>query len=341
MALEDFSVAAFLRGAYDLSGTFHPSKGFEAGLPNFHSAPHADGVLRYGVHFLGGPGVTWRDVPASELGAPDDDDDIGAHFRAAHDWAHERRLGSAFPNLHRFDHGDGRGPVHGLVLLDGELAQRLDVPGSHLGIAHDADARARFRAMHDYAVANGYLTGFPNFHQFDYRDGRGMVHGTVLVRRGQGEWMDVRHEAMRAAAAFVQPSDRALALELLTAHRTLLEDVETCAELSVEARAGFLAAYDREVRHEVDPEADGLLATTTGGSVIRVGLTGWNAVSRPFRKAAMAHMMMHLAGRGAHPNQYDQAYKASDAYVVQACSMPSGLLCQGSGGSWRIARRNV
>jgi hypothetical protein len=43
----------------------------------------------------------------------------------------------------------------------------------------EGDWAARFRATHDYAVRNGFVGGFPNFHQADY--GGGTAYGTMLL----------------------------------------------------------------------------------------------------------------------------------------------------------------
>lgn len=56
----------------------------------------------------------------------------------------------------------------------------------------------RFRATNDYAGTNGFGGGFPNFHQADY--GKGVVHGTLLLKREALEWRDVKIEDLDASS---------------------------------------------------------------------------------------------------------------------------------------------
>lgn len=52
-----------------------------------------------------------------------------------------------------------------------------------------SDIGLRFRMVHQYADAQGFSGGFPNFHQADY--GHGLVYGTLLLRPGFSTWRDV------------------------------------------------------------------------------------------------------------------------------------------------------
>ncbi len=58
-----------------------------------------------------------------------------------------------------------------------------------MGYPNMSDHRRGLAAAHDYAAAQGYAHGFPNFHQADY--GQGVVYGVCLVRPGFAEWRDV------------------------------------------------------------------------------------------------------------------------------------------------------
>jgi hypothetical protein len=58
-----------------------------------------------------------------------------------------------------------------------------------LGNPPGDDVGARFRATSDYATRNGFVGGFPNFHQANY--GRGLVYGTFLFSADAAEWRDV------------------------------------------------------------------------------------------------------------------------------------------------------
>jgi hypothetical protein len=113
------------------------------------------------------------DIPISQLGTPGSFD---ARFRAVNDWAVRNGYAAAFPNFHQADYG--RGVVYGTILLKQGVEKR-DIPASELG--NPANNEARFRAVHDWATRNGYVAGFPNFHQADY--GQGVVYGTILLKK--------------------------------------------------------------------------------------------------------------------------------------------------------------
>ena len=49
--------------------------------------------------------------------------------------------------------------------------------------------RERFTGVNDFAVTNGFASGFPNLHETDY--GNGLVYGTILLQPGTNEWRDV------------------------------------------------------------------------------------------------------------------------------------------------------
>jgi hypothetical protein len=51
------------------------------------------------------------------------------------------------------------------------------------------DIGDRFRQVSNYALTQGFVGGFPNFHQADY--GKGLVYGTVFLRSGFATWRDV------------------------------------------------------------------------------------------------------------------------------------------------------
>lgn len=107
-------------------------------------------------------------------------------FRQVNDYANVHGFVGGFPNFHQADYGCGT--VFGTILVrDGEWK---DIRASDLGNPPGGDWGARFRATNDWAARNGYVGGFPNFHQADY--GNGLVYGTLLLRSGAAEWRDVR-----------------------------------------------------------------------------------------------------------------------------------------------------
>lgn len=108
-------------------------------------------------------------------------------FREAHDWAGAHGYLSGWPNFHQANYGSGT--VYGTFLLPHGSAQWRDVPRAQLGNAAIDDIGAMFRGANDYAVAQGFAAGLPNFHQADY--GAGVVCGVFLVHQGLTEFRDV------------------------------------------------------------------------------------------------------------------------------------------------------
>ncbi len=117
--------------------------------------------------------IDTMDIPISQLGTPSS---FEARFRAVHDWATRNGYVAGFPNFHQADYGQG--VVYGTILFK-EGVEWRDIPASELG--NPANNEARFRAVHDWATRNGYVAGFPNFHQADY--GQGVVYGTILIKK--------------------------------------------------------------------------------------------------------------------------------------------------------------
>ncbi|MES0490911.1 MAG: hypothetical protein ABUK01_13020 [Leptospirales bacterium] len=168
-------VGAKFRAVHD----YAHKTGFSGGYPNFHQADYGKGLVYGTVLLLPGSGAGMRTPFASELGNPPDGP---ARFRAVNDYAVRNGFAAGFPNFHQADYGQG--VVYGIILIPkSNNVVRLDVPAKELG--NPSGFEVRFRAVHDYAVRNGYAGGFPNFHQADYNDGRGVVYGVILLRRLQ------------------------------------------------------------------------------------------------------------------------------------------------------------
>jgi Lamin Tail Domain len=108
-------------------------------------------------------------------------------FREAHDWAKWHGFADAWPNFHEANYGDG--VVYGTICLPSATVDWRDVARSAYAVSHIEDVPAMFRGANDYAVANGYAAGIPNFHQADY--GNGVVYGTFLVKHGKTDFTDV------------------------------------------------------------------------------------------------------------------------------------------------------
>jgi hypothetical protein len=154
--------------------------GFAGGFPNFNEADHGQGLV-YGSVLLRPGASEGREVPAADLGGPDG---FQQRFRAVQDFATANGFVGGFPNFNEADHGQGL--VYGCVLVTAAAGEWRDVPAAELGNA--SGIAPRFRAVQDYATANGFVGGFPNFNEADY--GQGLVYGCVLVKAA-GEWRDV------------------------------------------------------------------------------------------------------------------------------------------------------
>jgi hypothetical protein len=118
---------------------------------------------------------------SSELGNPADND-VGARFRAVHDYAVKNEFIGGFPNFYF----NNETLNYGTILLRQGTAEWRDVPVSELGYPADADVGARFRAVQEYAQNNGFVGGFPNFYFNEI-----LNYGTILLRPGGAEWRDV------------------------------------------------------------------------------------------------------------------------------------------------------
>jgi len=162
----DNDVEARFRAVQD----FANNSGFIGGFPNFYS----DDVRQvYGTILLRQGAAEWRDVSASELGYPPDND-IGARFRAVQIYAQENGFAGGFPNFY----SDNVRQVYGTILLWQGVAEWRDVPKSELGYPPDADEGTKFRAVNAYAVREGFVGGFPNFFYDDVRQ----VYGVILIK---------------------------------------------------------------------------------------------------------------------------------------------------------------
>ncbi|MBN1964603.1 MAG: hypothetical protein JW910_08145, partial [Anaerolineae bacterium] len=144
--------------------------------------------------------VAWRDVRETELGWPNSSD-VGKRFRATHDYASRYGFAGGFPNFYEATYPD-TGLVYGTILVKVEGAEWRDVSAAELGHPDPNDVGQFFRAVNDYAAANGFIGGFPNFHMITEPD-RGVVYGVVLLNGEAAEWRDVS----AAELGYPDPSD--------------------------------------------------------------------------------------------------------------------------------------
>jgi murein DD-endopeptidase MepM/ murein hydrolase activator NlpD len=155
------------------------SQGFAGGVHNFHQADYgpSNGTILLKQGFF-----EWEDIPAAELGNPRTPEE---RFRATYDWATRNGYVGGFPNFHEANYGNGT--VYGSILVKASAADWRDIPAAELG--NPRTAEERFRATYDWATRNGYVGGFPNFHEADY--GNGTVYGTLLIKPQAAEWRDL------------------------------------------------------------------------------------------------------------------------------------------------------
>jgi hypothetical protein len=159
--------------------------GFLGAFPNFYEAKYDNRFVGGAIMFQGGQ-AEWRDVPTVDLGNPNLDD-FSLRMRATQDYAVQQGFVGGFPNFFHADYGAG--VVCGTVLLPAASVQWRDLPWAEIGNPDPADIQARFRGVHDWAVAHMFVGGFPNMYHADKSNGR--VAGAVLVKPGAGTWQDV------------------------------------------------------------------------------------------------------------------------------------------------------
>lgn len=108
-------------------------------------------------------------------------------FRHRADYAAQNGFAAGFPNFH--EARQGINIVGGTILIKHGMIAWQDVPLSRLGSPPMNDFMARMRATQYYALGNGYVAGFPNYHSADY--GAGPVCGTFLLSNKAAEWREV------------------------------------------------------------------------------------------------------------------------------------------------------
>lgn len=165
------------RAIYDWSSR----RGYKGGYPNFHWTNYGKGPV-YGSVLIKNSAADWRDITAVEVNNPQTPEE---RFRAINDWAVRNGYRGGFPNFHWANYG--KGVVYGAVLVKREAADWRDIPATELG--NPKTSEELFRAVSNWATKNGYRGGYPNFHWANY--GKGIVYGTVLLKREAADWQDI------------------------------------------------------------------------------------------------------------------------------------------------------
>lgn len=108
-------------------------------------------------------------------------------FRHRADYASQNGFAAGFPNFHEARQGNNL--VGGTILIKHGMIAWQDVSLQALRNPNMADFAARMRATQDYAVRNGFIAGFPNYHSANV--GGTTVCGTFLLTNAAAEWRDV------------------------------------------------------------------------------------------------------------------------------------------------------
>ncbi|MBL9048506.1 MAG: hypothetical protein JNK19_00150 [Tabrizicola sp.] len=160
-------------------------RGFTAGFPNFHFSSAHGGVS--GHVFLPASVVEWRDVRVADLQVANPFN-LRELFISAYWYAVRDGYPAAFPNGHQATH-PGTGQVCGINLIKPGQAVIHKVRLTDLGGPAYVSIPAMFRAVANYATANGFGGGFPTFAMT--RVGRVSEHHVVLFPAGSVTWADV------------------------------------------------------------------------------------------------------------------------------------------------------
>jgi hypothetical protein len=188
-----------VRRRFTAANDYAASRGFTGAYPNGHQADYQHG-LQVGTILLRSDAVEWRDLPAADIGDPPVDD-VWARFSRTNDWAVANGFAGGFPNFHEADYGAGT--VYGTLLIRLDRAEWRDVPAADIGDPQIDDVAGRFAAINDYAVNNGFISGYPNGHTAIYDGNR--VYGAFLLRGDIAEWRDLGGPIYGEAGRHVEP----------------------------------------------------------------------------------------------------------------------------------------
>ena len=287
---------------------YSEAHGFSGGFPNFHQQDYGDGVV-YGAILLNS--ATWKDVPAIDLGHPPEHD-IGARFRATNNYALRTGFRAGFPNFHKADYGDGL--VYGTLLLSSNDAEEpKDVLASDLGIPSSGDVGERFRAANNYAHENGFIAGFPNFHQADY--GNGLVYGIILIKAGAIDKDEPRNVPLDIMNMYSWPFDAGITreqrLRTLERHNFAYTRINACANLSSDERSDLISAYRRTITHGINTDPTANASATVNGSQIDINFGNLFPLGNREIAQSLIHEMMHCAGY-THPTRINSPSPSPD-----------------------------
>jgi hypothetical protein len=174
---------------------FATGNGFLGGYPTFEKQVQllTPRTVVYNTVLLPRGTVEFRDIPSRELDAPNLSDPAH-HVRSMQRYAVENGFIGAIPT---FFLAEVAGFVCGTLLLDSTGAEWRDIDIAELQNVAPEDQAGRFRSVQDYAKANKFVGGYPNFFIGEKAtwDLRGkhkvVVNGTILVRESVASWRDI------------------------------------------------------------------------------------------------------------------------------------------------------
>ncbi len=272
-----------------------------SGFPNFHQADYGLGIVM-GTHLLPSRTVSWQDVPRAQLNGVSRSN-VPELFREVALWCGRNGLAGGFPNCHETDYGAG--PVQGVLTFHPSAIVWRDVKRADLGDPKLDDVPAMMTAAHDYAVANGFLTAIPTFHQQDH--GQGVVYGLNMIRPGYADWQDVFEDIFHIYLHFTYQAgiSQAQRDRLRARHVFAYNRIRNCGTLTASQQASLIRAYQRNIDHRISTDARANARAPVGGSNIEVNFANLFPLGDIEIAQTLIHEMMHCAGF-RHPDRRDE-----------------------------------
>jgi hypothetical protein len=267
-----------------------------SGFPDFEQGLNGGGDLVYGVLLLSAPGAVRRVVAASTLGYSGAD--VGSRVRAAHRYASANGFVSGFPD---WEHDTSNGQlVYGTILLSASIAERRVVDAATLGYAGD-DVGERYRSAHRYAVAQGFVGGFPDWEQ-DTQGGR-LVYGVVLLKSGaRREVVEADRLAIFTNFTFAPTITQQQRDRLLERHAFAHTRINACGLLTPAQARDLKQVYRSSIAHDIDPDPNNNASAVLGGRQIWVNFANLFPKGGQEIAQTLIHEMMHCAGY-THPER--------------------------------------
>jgi lamin tail-like protein len=289
------------RNAHRYAGT----QGFVGGFSNFHEADYGRGVV-YGTFMLPAATVDWRDIPRAALIALEPGanqiENVPAVIRAISRWGSANGYDGGIPTFEQADPGGG--VVYGAMLLRPGVTQWQDVPRAQIGANSPNDVPNMMRGANDYAVANGFVAGFPTFEQADH--GAGVVFGIHLFPAGTATWRDVHADVLQMQwdytfdPGFTGAEITAIMERWGHAYLRLRE----CGTVSDANKTTIIRSFKKRINHTLAAAANANASAPLNGSTININRTNFFGLIAREQAQTLLHEMCHSAGF-THPDRRD------------------------------------